>query len=42
MLHRMALHGVAAWQPAAIAAPEGRAILYFRPEIDQQTWLDLP
>ena len=42
VLHRMALHGVAAWQPAAIAPPEGRAILYFRPEIDQQTWLDLP
>jgi len=39
VLHRMALHGVSAWQEGAVAAPDGRAILYFRPEIDRTTWL---
>lgn len=34
LLHRMALHGVAPWQPQAHAAPEGRMIAYFRPEIE--------
>lgn len=40
VLHRFALHGVSPWQPGAVAPPEGRAILYFRPEIDRQAWLD--
>lgn len=31
VLHRMALHGVAPWQKAATAAPEGRLVAYFRP-----------
>jgi len=42
VLHRMALHGVSGWQPGAEAPPEGRAILYFRPEIDRRDWLRLP
>jgi len=39
LLHRMALHGVAPWATAAQADPSGRAILYFRPEIDRKRWL---
>jgi len=39
VLHRMALHGVAPWKQNASADPAGRAILYFRPEIEPQTWL---
>lgn len=42
VLHRMALHGVAPWDDAALAPPEGRAILYFRPEIERSAWLSLP
>lgn len=41
LLHRMALHGMSPWRAGAIAAPEGRAILYFRPEISRPDWLDL-
>lgn len=41
VLHRFALHGVAPWQDGAMAAPEGRAILYFRPDIARQDWLSL-
>jgi len=32
VLHHLALHGIAPWAPDATAPPEGRAILYFRPE----------
>ncbi len=32
ILHRHALHGVAPWQEGASAPPEGRVIIYFRPE----------
>ncbi len=39
VLHRFALHGVSQWQTGAVAPETGRAILYFRPEIDQQDWL---
>lgn len=44
LVHRMALHGVAAWTPGAKAPPEGRMIAYFRPELPFGTrdWLDLP
>lgn len=42
VLHRMALHGVAPWQTDAIAPSEGRAVLYFRPEIDRADWLGQP
>jgi len=40
LLHRMALHGISNWQNGAKAAPEGRAILYFRPEVSRDGWLD--
>lgn len=40
ILHRMALHGVAPWQEGASADDEGRAVLYFRPEIARQNWLN--
>ena len=33
LVHRLALHGVAPWQDGACAAPEGRLIAYFRPEM---------
>lgn len=44
LVHRLALHGVAPWQPGAAAPPEGRMIAYFRPELPPGTrdWLDLP
>jgi hypothetical protein len=40
LLHRMALHGVSNWQKGAKAGPEGRAILYFRPEVSRDGWLN--
>ncbi|NNK77553.1 MAG: hypothetical protein HKP40_02455 [Litoreibacter sp.] len=40
LIHRLALHGVAPWQPGAKAPPEGRMIAYFRPELaDTADWL---
>ncbi len=39
LLHPMAVHGVSSWQKGAIAPPEGRVILYFRPEISRAAWL---
>jgi hypothetical protein len=43
LLHRLALHGVAPWAEGATAAPEGRAIAYFRPELPRlEDWLDAP
>ena len=33
LVHRLALHGVAPWAAGATATPEGRGILYFRPEL---------
>ena len=41
-LHRHALHGIAAWQDGAEAPPEGRVIIYFRPECPGgvRGWLD--
>ena len=44
LVHRMALHGVAPWAADAKAAPEGRMIAYFRPElpVGSRDWLDLP
>ena len=33
LVHRLALHGVAPWIDNAAAPPEGRGILYFRPQI---------
>ena len=39
LVHRLALHGVAPWEPGATADPDGRAIAYFRPEIAADAWL---
>jgi hypothetical protein len=33
VMHRHLLHGVAPWAEGALAAPEGRVIAYFRPEL---------
>lgn len=32
VLHRHLLHGIAPWEAGAKALPEGRIIIYFRPE----------
>jgi hypothetical protein len=43
LLHRLTLHGVAAWKPADHAPPEGRMIAYLRPQLASvQDWLRLP
>lgn len=44
VLHRHALHGVAPWAAGAKADPQGRVILYFRPELSggAQDWMLLP
>lgn len=43
LLHRLTLHGVAAWAPGDEAPPEGRMIAYLRPLLaDVQTWLTSP
>lgn len=44
LVHRLALHGVAPWQPGARAPQEGRMIVYFRPEMTagRRDWLALP
>jgi hypothetical protein len=40
LLHRLALHGVAAWKPEDKAPPEGRMIAYLRPQLaNVQDWL---
>ncbi|VAV99360.1 FIG00991857: hypothetical protein [hydrothermal vent metagenome] len=43
LIHRHALHGIAPWQEAAKAPPEGRMIAYFRPELPggSEDWLRL-
>ncbi len=44
LLHRLALHGVAPWQPGAVAPAEGRMIAYFRPDLPGTgpDWLTAP
>lgn len=43
LLHRLTLHGVAAWRPGDRAPPEGRMIAYFRPELPRVAeWLTTP
>ena len=43
LVHRMALHGMAPWEPAARAGPDGRMICYFRPPLAEPApWLHLP
>lgn len=39
LVHRFAVHGIAPWHETAVAAEEGRAVAYFRPEIDREAWL---
>lgn len=42
LVHRLALHGISPWQEGAQAPPEGRAIVYFRPELaNPADWPDL-
>lgn len=43
LMHRLCLHGVAPWAEGATAAPEGRVIAYFRPELASVAdWLTAP
>ena len=43
LLHRLTLHGVAAWKPQDAAPPEGRMIAYLRPILsDVHSWLTTP
>ncbi len=44
LLHRHTLHGVAPWGSAASAGPDGRMIVYFRPELPGGVaqWLESP
>ena len=42
LVHRLAIHGVAAWEAGSNAPPEGRMIAYFRPILpDPANWLTL-
>lgn len=43
LLHRLTLHGVAAWKSQDHAPPEGRMIAYLRPQLPAvEAWLTLP
>ena len=43
LLHRLTLHGVAAWKPSDAAPPEGRMIAYLRPQCASvHQWLTIP
>ncbi|MFP5479763.1 MAG: hypothetical protein ACLGIE_08770 [Alphaproteobacteria bacterium] len=43
LLHRLTLHGVAAWKPQDEAPPEGRMIAYLRPQLTSvRDWLTAP
>jgi hypothetical protein len=43
LLHRLTLHGVAAWKPGDSAPPEGRMIAYLRPHLNSVSdWLTAP
>ena len=43
LLHRLTLHGVAAWKPDDDAPPEGRMIAYLRPLLPRvEAWLTRP
>ncbi|HLQ18611.1 MAG TPA: hypothetical protein VK146_06485, partial [Tabrizicola sp.] len=43
LLHRLTLHGVAAWKPSDQAPPEGRMIAYLRPQLQTvHQWLAKP
>jgi hypothetical protein len=43
LAHRLVLHGMAPWQPAARAGPDGRMVCYFRPAtLGPFEWLHNP
>ena len=43
LVHRLCLHGVAPWSEGASAGPDGRMIVYFRPEYGgPEDWLNAP
>lgn len=43
LTHRLALHGVAPWADRASAGPDGRMVVYFRPEYGgPEDWLNAP
>jgi len=43
LVHRLALHGMAPWASEAKAGPDGRMIVYFRPETGEPgEWLSAP
>lgn len=43
LLHRLVLHGIAPWSASAQASPDGRMIVYFRPETEAaDDWLSAP
>ena len=43
LAHRLSLHGTAPWQPGAEAGPDGRMIVYFRPDpFGPFQWLNNP
>lgn len=43
LLHRLTLHGVAAWKPGDTAPPEGRMVAYLRPQLASVgDWLTHP
>ena len=43
LLHRLTIHGVAAWKPGDTAPPEGRMIAYLRPQLASVSdWLTRP
>lgn len=43
LVHRLALHGIAPWQPGADATGDGRMVCYFRPETGgPRAWLFNP
>jgi len=43
LVHRLAIHGVAPWGNKANAGPDGRMIVYFRPELENPAdWLTAP
>lgn len=43
LLHRLTLHGIAPWTAPADAGPDGRMIVYFRPDTGTpDSWLNAP
>ncbi len=43
LVHRLALHGIMPWPTTATAGPDGRMIVYFRPDVGSaEQWLSMP